>query len=76
VDSRVDYNLSVFDPAVAQGGLARLAAVAPAIPGLNNVRNAISSGNQFCTSDADLAGVGAYGGNRLCASTPQDFDPT
>jgi outer membrane receptor protein involved in Fe transport len=74
VDSRVDYNLSVFDPAVAQGGLARLAAVAPAIPGLNNVRNAISSGNQFCTSDADLAGVGAYGGNRLCASTPQDFD--
>ncbi|WP_310498173.1 TonB-dependent receptor [Sandarakinorhabdus sp.] len=74
VDSSVDYNLSVFNPAVAASAVATLGAFAQAIPGTVNVRNAISSGGNFCTSLPDTAGVGAYGGNRLCSPTPQDFD--
>lgn len=74
VDSQVDYNLSVFNPAVARNALNTAQAFSAAIPGLANVVNAISSGNQFCTSLAEETGLGAYGGNRLCSSTPQDFD--
>jgi outer membrane receptor protein involved in Fe transport len=74
VDSQVDYNLSVFNPAMAAAGVARLNALAPAIPGLANVANAIASGNQFCTSLSEETGLGAFGGQRLCSGTPQDFD--
>lgn len=74
VDSQVDYNLSVFNPAVAANALATARLFAGAIPGLNNVVNAVSSGNQFCTSLATETGLGAYGGERLCSATPQDFD--
>ena len=71
---QVDYNLSVFNPAVAANALATARLFAGAIPGLNNVVNAVSSGNQFCTSLATETGLGAYGGERLCSATPQDFD--
>ncbi len=74
VDSQVDYNLSVFNPAVAASALATANAFAAAIPGLANVVSATSSGNQFCTSDAEETGLGAYGGFRSCSATPQDFD--
>ena len=74
VDSSVDYNLSVFNPAVATAAIGGLNALTPAIPGLASVRNAISSGNSFCTSLAEETGTGAYGGFRTCAATPQDFD--
>jgi len=74
VDSQVDYNLSVFNPAVAANALATARLLAGAIPGLNNVVNAVSSGNQFCTSLPTPTGLGAYGGERLCSATPQDFD--
>lgn len=74
VDSQVDYNLSVFNPAVAANALATARLFAGAIPGLNNVVNAVSSGNQFCTSLPTETGLGAYGGERLCSATPQDFD--
>ena len=74
VDSSVDYNLSVFNPVVAANAIATLGAFAVPIPGTVPVRNAISSGAQFCTSLAEETGVGAYGGKRLCSATPQDFD--
>jgi iron complex outermembrane recepter protein len=74
VDSSVDYNQSVFNPAVANSALATARAFSAAIPGLTNVVNAISSGNQFCTSQAEETGLGAYGGFRNCFSTPQDYD--
>jgi outer membrane receptor protein involved in Fe transport len=76
VDSSVDYNLSVFNPAVAANAVATLGAFSavPGLGGLANVRNAISSGSQFCTSLPEESGLGAYGGNRLCSATPQDFD--
>jgi outer membrane receptor protein involved in Fe transport len=74
VDSEVDYNLSVFNPVVAAGALARAGAVAPLVPGLAQTIAAVSSGGQFCTSLADPTGLGSFGGNRLCSSTPQDFD--
>ena len=66
VDSAVDYNLSVFNPAVASAGLAQVA--------FPQVGAAIRSGAQFCTSLPEESGLGAYGGNRLCSATPQDFD--
>ncbi len=74
VDSSGDYNLSVFNPAVAQGGLGALAAFTPAIPGMGTVRNAISSGSSYCTSQAEETGLGSYGGFRNCYATPQDYD--
>ncbi len=66
VDSSVDYNLTVFNPAVANAGLATAA--------FPQVGAAIRSGAQFCTSLAEESGLGAYGGNRFCSATPQDFD--
>ena len=74
VDSSVDYNLSVFNPAVAAAAVATARAFSGAIPGLTNVVNAVSNGSQFCTSNAEPTGLGAYGGNRTCSATPQDFD--
>jgi outer membrane receptor protein involved in Fe transport len=74
VDSSVDYNQSVFNPAVANSALATARAFSAAIPGLSNVVNAVSNGAQFCTSQPVENGLGAYGGFRDCFSTPQDFD--
>ena len=74
VDSSVDYNQSVFNPAVANNALATARAFSAFIPGLTNVVNAISNGAQFCTSQPVENGLGAYGGFRDCFSTPQDFD--
>jgi outer membrane receptor protein involved in Fe transport len=74
VDSSIDYNQSVFNPAVANSALATARAFSAAIPGLTNVVNAISSGTSFCTSQPVENGLGAYGGFRDCYSTPQDFD--
>ena len=74
VDSSIDYNQSVFNPAVATAALATARAFSAAIPGLTNVVNAVSNGAQFCTSQTEESGLGAYGGKRDCFSTPQDFD--
>jgi iron complex outermembrane recepter protein len=74
VDSSVDYNLSVFNPAVARGALTTAQAFSAAIPGLANVVNATSQGANFCTSLPVENGLGAYGGQRTCSATPQDFD--
>jgi len=74
VDSQVDYNLSVFNPSVAAASAGALNALSGAIPGLSNVASAITSGNQFCTSQSEETGLGSFGGQRVCSATPQDFD--
>ncbi|WP_205599595.1 TonB-dependent receptor [Sandarakinorhabdus rubra] len=80
IDSQNDYNLSVANPAVAAAGLATLGFIAGlppsmgGVPGFANIVSALSSGNQFCTSQAEPSMTGAYGGNRICASTPLQFD--
>jgi iron complex outermembrane recepter protein len=74
VDSSVDYNQSVFNPAVARAALTTAQAFSAAIPGLANVVAATSQGANFCTSQPVENGLGAYGGFRNCFSTPQDFD--
>jgi iron complex outermembrane recepter protein len=79
VDSSQDYNLSVTNPAGYAQGLATLNAFAngaggPALRQFGAVQNAVLSNGQYCTSLAEETGTGAFGGNRLCSATPQDFD--
>jgi iron complex outermembrane recepter protein len=83
VDSSQDYNLSVQNRANFAPALATLAAAAAGqVPGLpaayfSPIAAAIipsgPTGN-LCTSTAEFTGTGAYGGNRVCAATPVDFD--
>jgi outer membrane receptor protein involved in Fe transport len=82
VDSSQDYNLSVQNRAIYAAGLNTLAAYAagaagPLLGQMSNVANAIipnGPNGQLCVSDIDPAGVGAYGGKKICSDTPQDFD--
>jgi outer membrane receptor protein involved in Fe transport len=80
VDSSQDYNLSVTNPAAFAAGLGTLNAFASGAfgPGLAQfaaVRNAlVPSAGTFCTSLAVENSPGAFGGQALCSSTPQDFD--
>ncbi len=83
VDSRQDYNLSVQNRARYAPALSTLAAAgAGLVPGLpaayfSPIVSALipgGPGGRLCTSDTDEAGVGAFGGNRICSATPQDFD--
>ena len=78
VDSRQDYNTSIvsratYDPALATfnalsaGGAGPLGAFQP-------VLDAVTNGNQLCTSDTDPTGLGSFGGNRICAATPIALD--
>ena len=64
-------------------GLNALAAAAAGqIPGLpaayfSPIASALipnGPGGTLCTSAAEFSGTGAYGGNRVCANTPVDFD--
>jgi iron complex outermembrane recepter protein len=81
VDSQQDYNLSVQNAALYAGGLATLGAAAGGTfgPGvaayLGPVKAAINpSAGVYCTSLAEPTGTGAFGGHKVCASTPEDFD--
>jgi len=78
VDSRQDYNTSIVDRttydaalgtfnALSAGGMGPLGAFQP-------VLDAVTNGNQLCTSDTDLSGLGSFGGNRVCSDTPLSFD--
>jgi iron complex outermembrane recepter protein len=83
VDSSQDYNLSVQNRAVFAGGLGTLAAAAAGqVPGLpasyfTGLAAAVipngPTGN-LCTSLPEETGTGAFGGNRVCSTTPTDFD--
>jgi iron complex outermembrane recepter protein len=83
VDSRQDYNLSVQDRSFMAPALNTLQALATGGGGaalqtyLNPIRAALipnGPGGTLCTSDTDPTGLGSYGGNRICSTTPQDFD--
>jgi iron complex outermembrane recepter protein len=83
VDSRQDYNLSVQNRAVYAPALNTLQALATGAGGaalqayLNPIRAAIipnGPNGTLCTSDTDPTGLGAYGGNKICSNSPQDFD--
>jgi iron complex outermembrane recepter protein len=80
VDSQVDYNLGVSNPAQATAALATTAFFAAAPPnglgltGFGNINRALQSGSQFCTSNANPGMVGAYFGDRTCGPVPLNFD--
>ena len=82
LNSSQDYNLSVQNPAIYQPGLQTLLAYAggaggPALTQFKRVSDALipsGAAGPYCTSLPDTTGVGAFGGNKFCSSTPQDFD--
>ena len=83
LDSRQDYNSSVQNRAVFQNGLNTLAAAAAGgIPGLpaayfKPIADALIPNGptgQLCTSLPEFTGTGSYGGHKVCAATPLDFD--
>lgn len=83
VDSQQDYNNSVQNRAGFATGFNTLAAAAAgAIPGLPAAYFApiaaaiIPNGpaGNICTSLSEETGTGSFGGHRICASTPLDFD--
>jgi iron complex outermembrane recepter protein len=83
VDSRQDYNLSVQNRALFTPALTALAgAAAGGIPGLPASYFApiaaalIPNGpaGTLCTSETEFSGTGSFGGNKICAGTPLDFD--
>ncbi len=75
VDSRQDYNLSVQDRSIFAQGLNTIGFF-PGGVATQFVNAILPNGpnGQLCTSDTDTTGVGAFGGNRICSDTPQDFD--
>lgn len=87
VDSTQDYNLSVQNRSIYTAGLTTLAAFANGLvpgpagaalqPYLLPVYNALTPGGpngQLCTSLPEETGTGAFGGHKICASTPEDLD--
>ncbi|WP_374420001.1 TonB-dependent receptor [Novosphingobium arvoryzae] len=83
VDSSQDYNNSVQNRAIYAPALNALAAANAGALGaglqtyLAPVYRALTpngAAGQLCTSLAEETGTGAFGGNRVCAMTPLDFD--
>jgi iron complex outermembrane recepter protein len=83
LESSQDYNLSVQNRAVYAPALGALAAAANGDFGaglqtyLRPVQQALipnGAAGVLCTSLAEETGTGAFGGHRLCANTPEDFD--
>ncbi len=76
--SQVDYNINAQTPDAAfRQGLTNLTNTALAIPQFRPIVNAlIPSGvnGPYCTSQADPAGVGVFGGKSVCGSVPLTFD--
>jgi iron complex outermembrane recepter protein len=83
VESRQDYNLAIANRALYTPALSALQAANAGLLGaglqayLAPIYSALTpsgAAGPLCTSDTDLTGVGAFGGNRICANTPLDFD--
>jgi len=80
VDSRVDYNLGVQDPAIFRPGLTALQGLAGAIPQFNQIApRLIPSGvnGPYCSSETETSGTGAFGpngGQKICGSVPLTYD--
>jgi iron complex outermembrane receptor protein len=85
IESRQDYNLDVANRAPLQQGLNSLAFLAasgiPGVPGSAAYFAPIAAAlipqgpnGPLCTSDTVATGLGAFGGDSICSSTPQAFD--
>lgn len=77
VDSRQDYNTGIQSRATLDPALATLGALSGTggpLAAFSPVLDAVTNGTQLCTSDTDETGLGSFGGNRLCADTPLQFD--
>ncbi len=83
VDSRQDYNLNVANRAIYTPGLTALQSGATngfgvaLTPYLAPIAAAVIPGGpngQLCTSETEETGTGSFGGNKICAATPLDFD--
>ena len=83
VNSGQDYNLSVQNRTLFAPALNFLAATAAGqVPGLPAsffaplAAGIIPNGpnGQLCTSQTEFSGTGVFGGNKVCAATPEDFD--
>ena len=83
LDSRQDYNNNIGRRDIYAPALNTLAAAAAGlVPGLPASYFAplaaaiIPNGPSgiLCTSDTDTIGLGSFGGNRICATTPLQFD--
>jgi iron complex outermembrane recepter protein len=69
--------LSVFGANGIPTGVAVPAFVPGSVAYFSPITNAIIPGGpngQLCTSDTVENGTGAFGGQRICSATPQDFD--
>ncbi|AEG48375.1 TonB-dependent receptor [Sphingobium chlorophenolicum L-1] len=79
-----DYNLSVNNATRMLPGLTTLQAygngvAGPSLAQFGQVAAALipnGPAGPYCTSVVDDSATGAYGGHKLCAATPQDFDRT
>ncbi len=83
INSRQDYNQAISDRSLLAPGLAFFSSGATGGLGaglqtyLAPIAAAIipdGPNGQLCTSNTDLTGVGSFGGNKLCATTPLQFD--
>lgn len=78
VNSSQDYNLSVQNPAVYAPGIAAFTALANSPTVFAQLKPAqqalLPSAGTLCTSLPEETGTGAFGGNKICGSTPLDFD--
>ena len=83
LDSRQDYNQNIGDRTRFLPGLSALQAAATGgfgaglVPYFAPVAAALipdGPNGQLCTSDTDITGFGAFGGNRICNSTALQFD--
>lgn len=80
VDSRADYNQSIQNGALYATPLATLRALAGGAAGPLSpyfapiVAAASPTAGTFCTSETEYTGTGSYGGHKICANTPLDFD--
>jgi len=83
LDSRQDYNNNIGRRDIYAPALNTLAAAAAGlIPGLPAayfapIASAIipnGPSGVLCTSDTDTIGLGSFGGNKICATTPLQFD--
>ena len=76
LDSRQDYNNNIGRRDIYAAGLNNLALVA-ANPYFAPIAAAIipdGPDGVLCTSDTDTIGLGSFGGNRNCATTPLQYD--
>lgn len=74
VDSRQDYTLSVQNRALFAPALAAVAGSGATFAPIAAALFPSGPAGVLCTSDTEETGTGTFGGHRICANTPLDFD--